>query len=330
MQCPVCANEEKLTQVESRGRFSIYSCPTCEVQFADPLSYSTTFYEESYNGGRLGLTRVRGLTRSAMKIKSHGMLGAPQRLALHWLKRHIPAPAPVLELGFGWGWFLAALEQQGYIAMGLEVAKGPVDLLNSKGFNVTYASIESLPSEWLPPRAIALFEVLEHLPDPVGFLRSIHERFPNAPIVLSTPSPKRWTLCMGYREEHDYPPNHLTRWTERALRKALQEAGYSEVICYYPKADAAEFYSMLVTLVLIRLRLLDTSASEGALKDSNGQLLLGRVVTRFPTLFSQVYDIGLATFRAFLAPLATHLHNQGCSSGSMLAIGLPPGDTGSR
>ncbi len=43
--CPVCANGDGLRLVETIDPFSIYACPVCEVQFSDPLSYSTDFYD---------------------------------------------------------------------------------------------------------------------------------------------------------------------------------------------------------------------------------------------------------------------------------------------
>jgi len=324
-RCPVCANEEKLALTERYDRFSIYSCPACEVQFAHPLSYSTNLYDELYSSGGLGLTRVRLSTHSSMVAKSHRMIGGPQYLALQWLKQNIPTPSPVLEVGFGGGWFLAALEHQGYIAMGIEVAKEPVELLKQRGFTVAQAPVNGLPPDWAAPRAVILFEVLEHLPDPVGFLRTVHENFPNAPLILSTPSPKRWCLRLGHREHHDYPPYHLIRWTERSLSLALRKAGYADAICEYPRIDPAEFYSTLLGFILARLHLLNMGSPDLALKDSHGQLLVSKAVEKSPGFWLRLHDAGLAVFRVLLTPVAWYFNRRGWSSASMLAIGLPLG-----
>lgn len=323
--CPICANEDRLTLGERFGRFSIYSCSACEIQFAHPLSYSTTFYDKHYSEGGLDLTRVRMLTRSSMVAKSHRMMSSPQALALRWLKRNIPAHSVVLEVGFGRGWFLSALEQRGYSAMGTEVAQEPVELLREKGFAVSLTSIESLPPDWPAPRAVILLEVLEHLPDPLGFLGTLHENFPTAPLILSTPSPKRWSLRLGHRESHDYPPYHLTRWTERALCLALQKAGYADAMCLYPQIDPAEFYSTLLGMVLTRSRLVNMTSPELALRDGQNRPLLKRIFAQFPGFMLHAHDIGLAISRGLFGPLAWYFNRRGWSSSSMLAIGLPAG-----
>lgn len=325
IRCPVCANSERLALVEDTRKFSIHACPTCEVQFSHPLSYSTQFYDEHYSSGGLSLLRVRRSTRPSMIAHSHRMLGAPQRLALQWLRQNVPAGSHLLEIGFGSGWFLAAAEQEGYLAMGIEVAKEPVETLDREGFTVFHGSVQSLPRDWPVPQAVILFEVIEHLPDPVGFLHTLHERFPHAPLLLSTPSPRRWSLRLGHRENHDYPPYHLTRWNERSLSLALRRADYADAICLYPRPDPTEFYATLLGMVFARLRLLNMSSPEVSIKDSQGQLLLSRIVTRFPGFALRTHDAGLAVFRTLLTPLAGYFHRKGWSSSSMLAIGLPPG-----
>jgi len=309
--------------VEKFGRFLIYSCSVCEVQFADPLFSSTAFYDDRYSDGALDLTRVRKLSHDSMVAQSHRMITDPQSLALEWLKRNFPDSSVVLEVGFGRGWFLSALEQHAYVAMGTEVAREPVELLKKKGFTVSLASIESLPPNWPVPSVIALFEVLEHLPDPLGFLQTLHEKFPFAPLILSTPSPKRWGLHLGYRESHDYPPYHLTRWTERALSMVLQRAGYAEAICLYPGVDPAEIYSALLGMTLTRLRLVNMASPELMLRDADGKPVFSQMIAQFPSLALRLHDIGLALFKELFKPLAWYFSHKGWSSSSMLAIGLP-------
>jgi hypothetical protein len=47
-------------------------------------------------------------------------------------------------------------------------------------------------------------------------------------LIGSVPSERRWTMLFG-REEWDYPPNHMTRWTPRSLAALLRAAGYGDV-----------------------------------------------------------------------------------------------------
>jgi hypothetical protein len=261
------------------------------------------------------------------------MLGAPQRLALRWMRNNLPPGSPVLEVGFGGGWFLSGLEREGYQAMGVEVARNPVEILRQKGFVVSQSSVDNLPREWPVPKAIVLFEVVEHVPDPVGFLKGLHDRFPQAPLLLSTPSSKRWSLHFGHREAHDYPPYHLTRWTEKALTEVLLRAGYAEVRCLSPRADPAEIYSTVLAAILNRFRLFSLreqqQVQEGG-RHSHRRSFLTRVASHSPGLTLLIYDAGLVLSRLLFRPVTWWFSAKGWSSSSMLGVGTPAADLGTK
>jgi Methyltransferase domain len=133
-----------------------------------------------------------------------------------------------VDIGFGAGWFLGALRALGLQPYGLEVADSPVDLLREKGFAVAKSTDGKFPSQWPVPALITVFEVLEHLEQPLEFLVQMCRQHPGADLMLSVPDEHRWFL-LGGREAHDYPPNHLTRWSAAALNLALRKAGYQHV-----------------------------------------------------------------------------------------------------
>jgi hypothetical protein len=121
-----------------------------------------------------------------------------------------------------------SLRQHGYDTHGVDVAVPPVEMLRKAGLQVAHGSLDSVPESWPFPKVVSCFEVLEHVPDPVGFLASIRKRFPDTPLVLSVPLPvdERCHEIGGFCHAADYPPNHLTRWTSESLRIAFEKAGY--------------------------------------------------------------------------------------------------------
>ena len=161
------------------------------------------------------------------------MLFAAQIEALAWLKSN-RAGSSILDIGCGSGWFLIRARQLGFQVSGVEIGSEPVRTLREKGYDVVCGSIESVPPEWAP-EVITLFEVLEHLPDPVKFLLQIKHRFPQALLILSVPSPKRWTKAGKHRDVGDFPPNHLTRWNPYSLMRALSCAEYGRLEVSYSK-----------------------------------------------------------------------------------------------
>ena len=241
--CPICECTSGFKKVDSRGEFDIMQCPRCELKFGWPLYYDLEQYEDFYkrssDDGHIGF-RARTISREAMKAKANKIIPLIDRFALRWLKNHVPANSRVIDIGCGAGWFLAALEDSGYDPAGLEVVEQQVNSLSQKGFPMIKAEVENYPSDWPQPAAVTSFEVLEHVTRPVEFLAKIRRRFPNAPIVLSVPSPKRWNLRTGGHEDTDFPPNHLTRWNEKSLTEALTRAGYANISFEYPRATSTE------------------------------------------------------------------------------------------
>jgi hypothetical protein len=134
---------------------------------------------------------------------------------------------------------LGALRAAGFTPYGLEVAHAPVDTLTKKGFSVYYSETGESGVGWPAPVLIAAFEVLEHLSDPVGFLTRLCAQHSHAELMLSVPDERRWFL-LGGREAHDYPPNHLTPWSEEALGIALDRAGFRHIEVFHPVPTAQE------------------------------------------------------------------------------------------
>ena len=234
--CFVCGAASR--QVGVHGRYSLCLCPNCGLQFSDPMRASSGHYAEAYDQ-RHGPEEIAGeglpfleWTREA----SHGLpefgcfLTAAQQLAVQLARKrfsHARWPSAV-DIGFGAGWFLGALKACGFLARGLEVADSPVGALQEKGFAVAKSAEAEFPPDWPRPALITAFEVLEHLENPVEFLAHMCRRHPQADLMLSVPDERRWFL-LGGREAHDYPPNHLTRWSAVALNLALRQAGYQYV-----------------------------------------------------------------------------------------------------
>lgn len=115
----------------------------------------------------------------------------PER-CLYWLwtvlKYKLP-PARVLELGSGHGGFVAMLRSVGFDATGLEVSPWVVEFAR-KTFNVPMllGSVEVQQIEPASLDMIALMDVLEHLPEPLGTMRHCLSLLkPDGILVIQTP-----------------------------------------------------------------------------------------------------------------------------------------------
>ena len=249
--CPLCGAREHVP-VESFGRFAVVRCAVCTLEFSDPLEYDRKDYDLAYRtpaSSEFMVPALKWLAEASADLdEARWMLFSAQLEVLEWLQENMPK-ASILDVGCGAGWFLARARQLGFPAAGVEVGSAPVKLLQQKGFRVVCGSLDSVPADWKPD-VVTLFEVLEHLPNPAGFIEQIREQFPRSAFLLSVPSPKRWTKAGHHRDLADYPPNHLTRWNPESLSRALKNAGYRHVQVNYSKPIALETASVSIKKTL--------------------------------------------------------------------------------
>jgi SAM-dependent methyltransferase len=243
--CPACKHQEGMTQVDEFQAFTVLRCPECTLEFCDPLQYDREDYDRAYRADaeEFYVPSLGWLEQADEGMpEARWMLSGAQFSALRWLQSNLPG-ASVLDIGCGAGWFIARARQLGFSVCGVEIGSAPVALLLARGFEVHCGSQESVPPGY-EPEVVTLFEVLEHLPKPAEFVSRIRRRFPAAALILSVPSPRRWTKAGSHRDFSDYPPNHLTRWNRDSLRHVLTSAGYSRALISSPAPSALEVASV--------------------------------------------------------------------------------------
>jgi len=245
--------------VPARDRMdsSLMRCFECRIVFAPNREASPEAYALAY-GGASGDSNLGALaidlvwpSQSAGLAEAGAMLKEAQHDVLSRLRRQVPPGGLVYDVGSGQGWFLGALVHAGFAARGVGPAPAAAQTVARHGIPVAVGHMESMPAEWPSPAAVTLFEVVEHLEDPVRSLRALRGRFPSVPLFGSVPSELRWTLLFG-REEWDYPPNHLTRWTPHALRRLFAAAGYADVRVHRVPPTAREMAQVSIRWMLER------------------------------------------------------------------------------
>lgn len=234
--CPLCSQTDGIP-VDVRYNSGLRRCDGCDLVYALDRAVSPEDYELAYReqGVTLDKSNLAALAlglrwpRESRDVShSRYFIKDAQRAALSLLPFFAQLGTPVLDIGCGQGWFLDALSAAGYDPYGLDVATEPIELIRSKGISATVGTVDAMPVDWPLPSAVTVFEVIEHLPDPASFVAKLRREFPDSAVLSSVPSAERWTMLFG-REDWDYPPNHLTRWSPRSLRKLWAKAGYSDV-----------------------------------------------------------------------------------------------------
>lgn len=231
--CPVCNQKTGLSLVHEDKIYKILNCPSCGLEFSDPMEYNNQLYDNLYKKDTPDLAYTENPRITAFltshPMKAHRFLELNHVYAIKWIKNNYKQGTKILDIGCGSGSFLFALKHRGYEPYGMEVARSAVEELGRAGFNAAEGSLDDVPREWGSFDVVTVFEVLEHLPNPFEFLSSLRRRWPDASLILSAPDPRRVYLLFHDREAGDYPPHHLTRWTPQALKIILTRAGYRSI-----------------------------------------------------------------------------------------------------
>jgi 2-polyprenyl-3-methyl-5-hydroxy-6-metoxy-1,4-benzoquinol methylase len=210
--CPVCQAHEGMRVVETCPQYRLLHCDPCDLVFSDPMkSGQTDWYDKSY-------------------FIRH--LAVDDRLMWYfsWALRRLPANAKVLDVACGTGSFVFYARNRGVDAHGIDFSTEAIEA-GKQRFALTTLfplSLDEYRRRHPDQRfdAVTLFEVLEHIESPIAFLKEVQQVLrPGGYILFSVPNRDRWPI----RDFGDYPPNHLTRWTPRAMHRLMEMAGLDVV-----------------------------------------------------------------------------------------------------
>ncbi|WP_339220225.1 methyltransferase domain-containing protein [Paenibacillus sp. FSL W7-1332] len=215
-------------------------CRSCSTLINSPR-YDNSFFkvtdeEESYYGKKywlehqledLGLHSVMDRTRLDLSGR-----------CIHWLKCVLNYLSPkdvTLELGFGSGGLIALLDTLGYKSMGLELSEWLVDYVkNIYRINVKQGSIDDYEGEPKKFDSIMLFDVMEHLPDPLSTIQHISELITDEGyLFIQTPCFRNNDYSMNELVSKNDPflsmmidQEHLYLYTESSLKALLRKFGF--------------------------------------------------------------------------------------------------------
>ncbi len=125
-----------------------------------------------------------------------------------------------LEIGCGFGAFVARIiEEKSILFEGCEQNPSAVRVGQSNGVPVRLERLEDMARRC--PTAydvVCSFQVLEHVADPGGFLKSACDLLrPGGKLILGVPNAK--SSITRFLNFFDAPPHHMTRWSDEVLTR---------------------------------------------------------------------------------------------------------------
>ncbi len=236
-RCPLgCEGEAKEWASDFRGN-RIHRCGACSLRFLWPLP-SPSEAGSWYQSVLYGVANADG-TGFEPDVEAAWRRSDARSL------RRIAAVRPVrgaslLDVGAGSGHLLDAARDQGYARLAaVDTSARSVEMLRQRGYEAWIGLVEDLDL----PRfdVICAHHVLEHVVDPLGFLRRLaHLLQPGGVLHLLVPnegSPtSRWHdfwSRLGLRRKpfrHLATDQHLTYFDQKSLGTAVRAAGL-DLVC---------------------------------------------------------------------------------------------------
>lgn len=201
--------------------FEHLRCPRCELIFIDPVPSSLAdFYPDEYHSIPLDSARLEANS----KYESY---------KVQLIERFV-SKGRLLEIGPSSGAFSFLAKRAGFEVDAIEMNESCCDFL-SKVVGI-HSIHSSNPIEVLqraePYDVIAMWHVIEHLPDPWLTLGAVSSALsPGGIAILASPNPDAWQFrIMGRFWPHLDAPRHLMLIPMKLLREKMSTLGMNTIL----------------------------------------------------------------------------------------------------
>lgn len=222
MSCPVCQNTDHSPCVSKNG-YEIHRCTECTVMFVHPFPSPqelTDFYN-NYHKSKQYKDKIKS------KIKR-----AKKRIAALGKRGNIE----FLDVGCNLGFATEAARSLGYRATGIDVDTDAITRAKELFPNAEFRCIGSdvLAKEGRVFDVVYCSEVIEHLTNPLQFLRDIRSVMSeNSVLLLTTPDNGHYSLPKDINKLAEWtsfrPPEHLIYFNRKSLSHIFAAAGFKQV-----------------------------------------------------------------------------------------------------
>lgn len=223
--CPVCEHVGSAPVIVKNG-YAHVRCLNCQAIFVQPMPSA-----EELNAHYQNPAYFQGETEQGYRnyADMHRALRPHFLRRLKRIERELGRLGRLLDYGCADGYFLQLARAEGWDIAGLELAAHMREqACHALGAPIA-ASLDDLREDTFD--AITLWEVIEHLPQPIATLERLRAHLrPKGILMLSTPNAGHWQVprepdqWRGFR-----PPSHLVLFDAHALNFALSRAGFVQI-----------------------------------------------------------------------------------------------------
>lgn len=217
MDCAICDSSET-TEERRIAEFPLQRCDSCGfLQTGRILSSKIldAFYSAGYDGKRL---------RQGQQINAEINMEVMRRFGLT-----VTSGQTMLDIGCGYGFFMRRMQDlTSANTAGIELSQAQLSYARESLGLTVERDISALPERFLEGVDLMVcFEVIEHISDPIDFLRDYTQRLrPGGTLVLATDNFSSLPVrTMGDSFPKWIPHQHISLFDPASLEKSLTRAG---------------------------------------------------------------------------------------------------------
>lgn len=265
--CRLCGRDDCAPLFVAEG-YAIERCPQCKfVQVRDepdPVLLAR-IYENLH------------IKHATYRSEAAATRENERRLDL--VRRYVPETATVLDAGCATGDFLQ-LAKPWFRVSGLDVSAGAISVARERSPELAdrlwAGRIEDLSTRLGTFDAVCLWDVIEHLWDPVTICRHLFDRLvPGGFLFLSTPDAGATIAkLMGRRWAFMIPPEHLSLFARRSFRHLFRKLVPGQIVHHTSRGKWTNIAFLLYKLNRMDGRLFPRYLMERAARTRAGRLLV--------------------------------------------------------
>jgi len=222
VNCPICEGSRG-EPLHPEGSFQMVRCLLCQFVFLNPRPTSDSLFRfyQKY------------LPEEESSVESwEKMMKAVFRRAANLLQQY-RRDGRLLDVGTGFGFFLAEMKKRGWDATGVEISKKAMDYAKDiLGLTIHPGPLEkvSFPDNHFD--AVTGFYVIEHLPNPIVFLKECYRILkPGGLLLLRYPHTTPIKNLLGFfgikNRLYDLPA-HLSDFSPKMIQRCLEGIGFGK------------------------------------------------------------------------------------------------------
>ena len=229
INCPACDSNDYISEFEKLG-FKYLTCKDCSTFLVNPrpsFEVLKKFYSESPSTSYW----INDFFKPVAEARREKIFKPRAEFISKLLDKN---RAKVIgDIGSGFGMFPEELRkllpENQYIC--IEPSLEMAEICKNKGFDVRAMCLEDIESEENSYDLLSAFELLEHLFDPVSFLKNAYSLLkPGGYIFLTTLNGKGFDISVLWeRSKSIAPPHHLNFFNPISIRHLLEKEGFEIV-----------------------------------------------------------------------------------------------------